>query len=770
MMKTQEEILELNVIKEEMQNYCASSLGKKRIASLALFDDEEDLHEAFDKVNEAMQLISIQGRIPLGGLSDIHMILEKAKRDGTLLGEELLKVARHLECILSVKNYIQASEINIHYLKELSDGLVENSYLQNEINRCILPDGTLSDHASDLLFTLRKKIQQTQTQIRHKMDSLVKESKDILSIDQITTKNDRLVLPVKAGYKNQLHGLIHAQSATGQTLYIEPEAIVSMNNQLSEYQIQEREEVERILYQFSQLVKGQYYPLHFNLEILEELDFVFAKGYYGYVHQCCIPDVRDHQSDLIFKQARHPLIDPQKVVANDIKLVNHRMLLISGSNTGGKTVTLKTTGLLSMMALCGIPIPCLEAKLPLFDQIYVDLGDEQSIEASLSTFSSHMNKIVEILSLATSKSLVILDEIGSGTDPQEGESLAEAILSQFLKIGSYVLASTHYGKLKTFAKENPGILLAAVSFDLEAMKPTYQLKLDTVGQSYAIEIAQMLGMNQDIIEHAIALKKASMSEHEKLMEELQIKQEQLSLKEEELQTLLADNQKLEKHYQHQLHQLEMQKKQLVDAAKEEANLLLDNAKKQIDEIVETMKSSSLKQHEIIAAKHDLEQSKFKDEQVLTKQDHQLSVGDHVKVIKMNREGDIVEILKNHMIMVSLSGLNVKLHEDEVLYMHPQTKVKKVKKEAMKKSSLKKTGSYEINVIGKRYEEAMDMVDKFLDDALVMGYPHVRVVHGMGTGALRKGIRKLLEKNKHVVSYRDGGPNEGGLGATLVYFE
>lgn len=770
MMKTQEEILELNVIKEEMQNYCASSLGKKRIASLALFDDEEELQEAFDKVNEAMQLISLQGRIPLGGLSDIHMILEKAKRDGTLQGDELLKVARHLECILSVKNYIQASEIDIHYLKELSDGLVENSYLQNEINRCILPDSSLSDHASDLLFSLRKKIQQTQTQIRHKMDSLVKESKDILSIDQITTKNDRLVLPVKAGYKNQLHGLIHAQSATGQTLYIEPEAIVSMNNQLSEYQIQEREEIERILYHFSQLIKGQYYPIHFNLEILEELDFIFAKGYYGYVHQCCLPEVHQDQKDLIFKQARHPLIDPQKVVANDIMLVNHRMLLISGSNTGGKTVTLKTTGLLTMMALCGVPVPCLEAKLPLFDQIYVDLGDEQSIEASLSTFSSHMNKIVDILSLATSKSLIILDEVGSGTDPQEGESLAEAILSQLLKMGSYVLASTHYGKLKTFAKENPEIVLAAVSFDLEAMKPTYQLKLDSVGQSYAIEIAQMLGMDQDIIDHAIALKKASMSEHEKLMEELQIKHEQLLLKEEELQTLLVDNQKLEKQYQHQLHQLEMQKTQLIETAKEEANQLLENTKKQIDEIVETMKSSSLKQHEIIAAKHDLEQNKFQQEQLLIKQDHQLTVGDHVKVIKMNREGDIVDILKNHMIMVSLSGLNVKLHEDEVLYMHPQTKVKKVKKESMRKSSLKKTGSYEINVIGKRYEEAMDMVDKFLDDALVMGYPHVRVVHGMGTGALRKGIRKLLEKNKHVVSYRDGGPNEGGLGATLVYFE
>ena len=446
------------------------------------------------------------------------------------------------------------------------------------------------------------------------------------------------------------------------------------------------------------------------------------------------------------------------------------MLLISGSNTGGKTVTLKTTGLLSLMALCGMPIPCLEATIPLFDQIYVDLGDEQSIEQSLSTFSSHMMKIIEILKVSTNQSLVILDEIGSGTDPQEGESLAEAILGRFLEIGSFVFASTHYGRLKTFAKEHPEILLASVSFDLDAMKPTYRLKLDSVGQSYAIEIAQLLGLDQDIVNQAQMIKREAMSEHEKLMEELEKKQEQLDLREHELTKLLSDNQKLEKQYQHQMHQLNKQKDELLQKAKDEANQLLLDAKENIDLVVETMKNSSLKQHEIIQAKHDLDQMKYLDEQDIIKQDHELTVGDHVKVTKMNREGDIVEVLKNHMVMVSLAGLNVKLHEDEVTFMHPQTKVKKVKKASLKKTTVKKTGTYEINVIGKRYEEAMSLVDKFLDDALVLGYPHVRVVHGMGTGALRNGIRRMLEKNKHVVSYRDGGPNEGGLGATLVYFE
>ncbi|WP_317316637.1 endonuclease MutS2 [Longibaculum muris] len=768
-MKTIYETLEMNEIQRQVQTYCASSLGKKRVSEMVLFDDIDDLNEALDKVEEAMKLINLQGRLPLGGLSDISLLLEKANRDGTLQGDELLKVAHHLECLQSVKNYFQSSELKTHYLQELANGLVDNPHLLQEIGRCILPDGTMSDQASSTLSHLRKQMRQIQSQIRHKMDSLVKESKDMLSIDQITTKNDRLVLPVKSGYKGQIQGLIHAQSATGQTTYIEPEVVVSMNNQLSLCQVAEREEIERILYALSQMVKGHYYHFHFNLEILEELDFVFAKGQYGYIHQCCRPQM-SLQDQLILKEGRHPLIDEKKVVANTVILKDHRMLLISGSNTGGKTVTLKMTGLLSFMALCGMAIPCLEATIPLFDQIYVDLGDEQSIEQSLSTFSSHMMKIIDILKSATHHSLVILDEIGSGTDPQEGASLAEAILSRFIEMGPFVLASTHYGKLKTFAKEHPEILMASVSFDLEAMRPTYQLKLDSVGQSYAIEIAQLLGLDDALVNKAKILKAEAMSEHEKLMEALEKKQEQLDLKEAELKQLMLTNQKLEKQYQHQLHQLEMQKDQWLKKAKDEANQLLEEAKENIDMIVETLNASSLKQHEIIQAKHDLDEMKFIEKAAVQKQDHDLQVGDHVLVSKMNREGDIVEILKNHMIMVSLSGLNVKLHEDEVVFMHPKTKVKKVKKASVKKTTVAKTGTYEINIIGKRYEEAMALTDKFLDDALVLGYPHVRIVHGMGTGVLRKGVRKMLEKNKHVVSYRDGGPNEGGLGATLVYFE
>ncbi len=769
-MRTLYETLEMDQIQNELKSFCASSLGKDKIDSLMIFDDEEDLSLELQKVDEAIKMINLQGRMPLGGLSDIQICLEKANRDGTLQGEELLKMMSHLECIVRVQNYMNSLEISTPQLTELTSGLVGNNHIYQELQRCLNPDGSVSDSASPTLKSLRQKIGQLHHQIRHKMESLVKESKDLLSMDALTSKNDRLVLPVKTGYKNQINGLVHAHSATGQTTYIEPEVVVVMNNQLTDLQLAENEEVQHILYMLSQMIKQNYYHFHFNLEILQELDFIFAKGYYGYIHHCCIPVIDNKTRDIVFKEARHPLIDEKKVVSNDILLQDYRMLLISGSNTGGKTVSLKTVGLLSLMALCGLAVPCLKMSIPLFDNIYVDLGDEQSIEQSLSTFSSHMKKIIDILHSVNENSLVIIDEIGSGTDPQEGESLAEAILMEFLKKECFVFASTHYGKLKTFAKEHPSILMASVSFDMDLMKPTYHLKLDAVGQSYAIEIASILGLDEHIVDYAKELKLSSMSEHEKLMEELEKKDEQLNLKEEQLNQLLKDNQKLEKQYRHQIHQLNQKKEQLLQEAKDEANKLVIEAKENIDIVVKTFKESNLKQHEIIQARHDLDSLRFIEEEEKVKQDHELQVGDHVKIIKMNREGDIVDILNQHRIMVSVGGLNVKLHEDDVVFMHPQTKIKKMKKANVYTSKTKKTGSYEINIIGKRYEEAMAMIDKFLDDALVMGYPHVRIVHGMGTGVLRKGVRKILEKNKQVVSYRDGGPNEGGLGATLVYFE
>lgn len=768
-MKNLYETLEMISIQNQVKQFCASSLGKKKIDDVHVFDDIEDLELALSQVKEAMESINQQGPLSLGGFYDISLLIEKAKRDGVLLGNELLQISLQIECVIHVQNYFSSSEIEYQSLRDLKDGLECPHHVYDEIQRCILPDGSMNDHASQDLFITRRNIEKIQTRIRQKMESYVKNSQDMLSLDNMTTKNDRFVLPVKSGYKSHFDGLVHAHSATGQTLYIEPQEVVLMNNELDDLRIIEKEEVNRILYQLSQLVKKYYYQFFYNLEILAELDFIFSKAMYGYQHHCCIPAI-GQTKNIYLKEARHPLIDDKKVVANDIIMDGHKMLLISGSNTGGKTVALKTIGLLSMMALCGFPVTCLEMNIPMFDDIYVDLGDEQSIEQSLSTFSSHMKRIIDIIHQSTDRSLIILDELGSGTDPQEGQCLAQAILSYLLEKECYVFASTHFGKLKTFAKENPKILLASVSFDLELMKPTYRLLLDSISPSYAIEIAELLGLDHHIITHAQYLKEESLSEHEKLMEQLSKKEEELIMKEEKLNHLMSENDELHKKYQKQMNHLEHQKQMIVHQAKVEANQIIDQAKKDIQVVMKRINEQTLKPHEIIQAKHDLEGLTYVEDNQRPKQEHILKVGDRVKILKMNREGDIIDILNQHMILVSVSGLSVKLHEDEVAFLHSQLKPKKVKKAGLSKSKVKKIGTYEINVIGKRYEEAMELVDKFLDDALVLGYPHVRIVHGMGTGVLRKGIRKMLDKNKNVVSYRDGGPNEGGLGATLVYFE
>ncbi|MCD7808074.1 MAG: endonuclease MutS2, partial [Erysipelotrichaceae bacterium] len=678
-MKTIFETLEIDRLKDQIKTYCASSLGKEKVEEMDIYDDIDDLNVALNKVEEAMHLISLQDRLPLGGLSDISLLIERAKHDGTLYGDELLMIAAHLECIENIKNYMNAADVDTPLISELVDGLIGQPHLLSEIQRCILPDGKVSDHASAELYHLRKQIQSMQVNIRNKMDSMVKDSKDYLSIDNVTTRNDRLVLPVKANYKNEIQGLIHGQSGTGQTLYIEPTAIVNMNNQLAIYMQEEKEEVEKILYQLSQHVKNHYIHFHFNLEILQELDFIFAKAQYGVQWDCCRAMIDETGDILSLKQARHPFIDKKKVIANNIILEDYRMLLITGSNTGGKTVTLKTTGLLSFMALSGMVIPCSEAIVPFFDHIYVDLGDEQSIEQSLSTFSSHMHKIIDILHQSTSHSLVLIDEIGSGTDPQEGECLAEAILSKFLEKNCFVLASTHYGQLKTFASQHDAIGMASVSFDLDLMKPTYHLNLNQAGSSYALEIASQLGMDQDIIDHAYQIKESSLSDYEKLMEQLTKQQEELTLKQQQLDTLLVQNQKLEDQYQAKLKQIDHQKDQIIQQAKDEANQLVDEAKDNIDIIIKTIKESQMKQHEINQAKHDLEDIRFMDKQQLQHQDHELVLGDHVKVIRMNREGDIIEILKNKMIVVSIDGLKIKLHQDEVVFIHPKTKIKKEKK-------------------------------------------------------------------------------------------
>lgn len=759
--------LEFSKILDQVAMYAHSSLATKRVLDLTAYKDLDELHDEIKRTNEAMDIARLLGRLPINAMDDISGAIKLAKTDAILSPEELYAIYHVLDNVSHLKSYFASYEGEIVALRDYATTLEGDEHLKSEIERCILPDFSIADDASAALLKIRKSMRSLTSSIRKTMESYLKTSGDALSLDNLTSRNDRLVLAVKSDHRSEIKGLVHATSASGQTFYIEPERVVTMNNELNDLRADEQEEIRRILKTLSRYVKRIAISLSYDLELVTVLDFIFAKAEYGNFIDGMMPDVVQN-GNLSLHQARHPLIDPEKVVANDI-ILKQKVLMITGSNTGGKTVTLKTAGLLSLMAEAGLPVSATKATIPFFDEIYVDMGDDQSIAESLSTYSSHVKKQIQYLHLASKHSLVLIDEIGSGTDPQEGSALAKAMIDAFIQKGCTLIITTHYGSLKNYGQAHDDIALASVGFNIETMKPTYKLKLDTIGSSYAFEIAENLGMDEAIIKKALAYQQEDENETERLAKKLAIKEAELSEKEEYLTKTLAQAQADKQSYEKKLAGIERQREATLEQAKKASNALLDDAKKMIDEIVkEVREKDNIKDHEVLNAKHMLDDLKHEKKQKVKVQNHTFVVGDHVKIDSMNREGDISEVLKNHQVTVLVSGLAIKLKDTDITFLHPKTKVQKVKSGGRPK--MKKTGHYEVNIIGMRYQEAMDTVDKFIDDAIVLGYPSVRIVHGMGTGVLRNGVRKMLKTNKNVKTFRDGGPNEGGLGATVVDLE
>ena len=767
-MKKYYETLEFSMIQKAIKNYCFSEMAKNQVDALKPYHDLDDLKLYQDDVFHAMTIIYAYGRIPLAPYEDIEEIIQKAQKGGVCYPQDFLKIIQILKNVLEIQNYLE-NDIEKSHLVETMELFYLPKDLYNEIQKCIDPSGNIYDHASPELYRLRRQINAIEVNMRKKIEALKLQNKDYLSHDVISTRNDHFVLPVNVSYKNQVKGIQHGHSSSGRTTYVEPEAIVAYNNQLAQVKQDEQIEIHRILLELTKKVKSYDRVLKENLEIMIDVDVIFAIGEYGKKLDMVLPIVDEDFQGIEMLKARHPLIDQNKIIANDIVLKKPQdILLISGSNTGGKTVALKTAGLLSLMAICGLPIPVKEAKVPLFDEIFVDVGDEQSIEQSLSTFSSHMKRLVAITQEASKKNLVIIDEICSGTDPHEGESLAQAILTYLHEKGAYVLASTHYSALKEYAKESDYIKIASVEFDQEKMKPTYRLIDGSVGNSYAIEISKHLGLNQQIIDHAAFLKSESMTTSQKLLEKLQTEMEALRQQKEELDKLQIEVQNKEKHYQQLLDNYQSRKERMIEKAQDEANDLLKQAQDKADVILKELQGQ-MKPHQVIQAKKQLDDLKYQKKTQENHEDHDYKIGDIVKVLAVNRQGEIIDINKKGLLTISMGGLKLNAKKSEVQFMHEKVPEKK---ETSNIRSLRKATkqSFELNIIGMRYEEAMIAVDKFIDNALVSNYSMVRIIHGMGTGVLRKGVRKLLDKNKYVKSYQDGGPNEGGLGATLVYFE
>ena len=770
-MKQVNETLELNKVIEQLKHLTSCSLGKDHIERMAFFTSYDALVDELKQTEEIVRLCYAYGPLLLGGLHDLSHALAKSEMDGRLSPDELLDVVGQVDCAQHVKSYGAEAKIEVPYFRDAVDRIVVLKNLRAQIERCIAPNGEILDGASSKLAKLRRQIRSTEASIQTRMSQYLVSMKDYLSENLVTRRNDRFVIPVKSGYQHQVRGIVHAQSSSHQTLYIEPEAIVQLNNQLQSLHAQEYEEMERILLELSGAVKQESVQLRANQDLLGELDFRFAKGIYAKEMEAVIPEISQVFDRFLLKKARHPLLDPKTVVANTIDLANPiHMLLVTGSNTGGKTVTLKTVGLLAAMALSGMAVPCERAIIPFFDEIFVDLGDEQSIEQSLSTFSSHMSRIVSITENVTSHSLVLMDEVGSGTDPREGESIAQAILEYLQDYHCYVIATTHYAGLKNFAKRSPDILVASVAFDEKLFQPTYRLVLGESGKSYALEISRRLGLLDKIVNRARIIKQENQSDQEALLEKLEVELQLAREKEEHYQAELAELAKAKEALAWQQENLSKRQERYLQEAQKKANALVDEARQTVDMLVADFKAkgAEIKMHEINETRQAL--ASLKKEEVdpkhLPADDHVYKPGDTVRILSMNREGEVLEVKKDQLI-VSLGGIKMKLKKEDVRFV--RAKVKKVPVRTRGQNQVKKTGSYEINVIGMRYEEAMRVVDKFLDDALMLGYPSVRIIHGMGTGALKNGVSALLKKNKHVASFRSGGPQEGGLGATVAYF-
>lgn len=766
-------ILEYDKIIERLAKYSETDLGKKMIRQLIPSNNQDEVVKWLEESQEAKQMIERFDSAPMGGVLNLENALQRAKLGASLNIEEL-------QAVVSLENAVQSNlrfirkirslDIKNSALSQYFDPLIALPALKKAIEECIDDRGFVVDSASPELAQIRKKIVINQKKVQEKMEHLLRSEASKLTDSIVTIRNGRLVLPVKAEYKNSFPGVIHDLSASKETVFIEPYQVMELNNLGQNLMVQEQVEVERILYTLSMLVAKDYESIQLNFELLTQLDVIFAKGKYANQIDAICPQITS--GEILIHQARHPLIDPSLVVANTIAFREYKAIIITGPNTGGKTVAMKTLGLLSLMAQTGLLIPALEpSKLPIFSGIYADIGDEQSIEQSLSTFSSHITKIIDILQKAQPQSLILLDELGSGTDPKEGASLAISIMDHLRQKDVFVMVSTHYPELKIYAYDLDDVLNASVEFDIHTLKPTYRLLLGIPGTSNAIDIASRLGLPKDITEHArevsLTFDNQTMNLIKKLERQSLAVQEEMDLVKKERVLVQEKLAELEKQYIEarrsqtiQLAQIEVQREELLAKAKEQAQAL-------IEELDTLKKQESFKEHELARLKHEV---KALDEVKIQpkKQNFQhIQVGDVVQVIPYQRQGIIMKDMNQGNYQVQMGALTTILNQDQLEY----SKKASIKPNQSKVTTYRQSNpKMELDLRGLRFEEAMQKIDKFMDDCLMDHLEFAYIIHGFGTGALRKGVQEYVKQSSLVKSSRPGGMNEGGNGVTVVYFK
>ena len=780
-----EKVLEFSKIRTQLAEYATSEKGKQMIKELSIEVEAKAIQHKIEETTDGVELLRLKQGIPIPRLKDISFALKRLELEAGLNGRELSDILRVLTTTHEVERFfekVEEEEIALKRVPRLVEKLESIPDVTSELEASIREDGYVLDSASPTLHGVRVGIQKTEQDIRRQMDQyLTGKNAQYLSDTIITIRNDRYVLPVKAEYKSVFGGTVHDQSSTGQTLFMEPQAVVNLNNKLREYQIQEKREVERILWELSQKLMPYTNSLHQNHYVLARLDVVNAKALYAHELRATEPII-DANNYVALWQAWHPLLEREKAVANDIILgEEYQAIVITGPNTGGKTILLKTVGVIQLMAQMGLYIPAGEnSRVGVFTEIFADIGDEQSIEQNLSTFSSHMSNIVSILKQINDKSLILIDEIGSGTDPQEGSSLAIAILDYIASKQSYVIASTHYPELKAYGYDRPKTINASMEFDGDTLQPTYQLLLGVPGRSNAFDISKRLGLPSIIIDQARGLLSEEDQDLNAMISDLEQKRRRAQRDADKMRHQLELSSQLLEDLQRETEQFQANKARLLEEAKERANTLIEQSQDDADKILSEIrelqlrsKQSTVKEHEMIEKKTALKDLKheqaLKKNKVLRKEKAKkaLQVGQSVEVLSFGQRGTLVEKVNDKEWVVQMGIIKMKIDIED---LSPIAEAQEAKQQVIVKSARASHVSSELDLRGKRYEEAMKDLELYLDAAILANYPRVTIIHGRGTGAIQQGVHKVLRSHRSVASFEFAPMNTGGNGATIVTFK
>lgn len=779
--------LEYNKIINLLCENTVSDMGRDIAHDLVPSTDINEVKELQQETTEAVNLTLKKGNAPLGDIQDIRVPLRKVKMGAGLDPGELLKIANTLRNCRMLKSYISDKKDDQQFpiIEYYIETLCSFKTIEESIYSAIVNEEEISDRASSLLYSIRRKLKEKAGNIKEKLNHMVTSSAYSKYLQEaiVTVRGDRHVIPVKQEYRAQVPGIIHDQSSSGATLFIEPMAIVEMQNELKQLRLNEEEEIERILYELTSMVGEKYDSIKLNAEILATLDFIFAKAKLSLEYRCAEPKVND-KGIINVKKARHPLIDSKKVVPIDIYMgESFNTLVITGPNTGGKTVTLKTLGLLTLMTQAGLHIPAGDySEMAVFDEVFADIGDEQSIEQSLSTFSSHMTNIVSILKNITSNSLVLFDELGAGTDPTEGAALAMSVLELLYKRNIRTAATTHYSELKVYALSTPGVCNASVEFDVATLRPTYKLLIGIPGKSNAFEISSKLGLGDDVIKRAREFISKEDIEFEDVIKDLQENRKRTQEESDLASRMRIDIETSKKELDNKLYKLEEQKEKILRDARREALSIVKQAKEESDQIIKELREAMEKEaadKAVIIEQARMKLKKKQDEteekigqavfnKVSYKPPKKLNLGDTVKIVNLNQKGYVLTLPDeqgNLVVQAGIMKVNVNIKNLEVDTEEKQTAKNKANLQLSNEKAM--SISSQIDVRGQTLEEAMMNVDKYIDDAYLAGAGQITIIHGKGTGTLRAGIGQLLRSNSHVKSYRIGAFNEGGAGATIV---